>query len=214
MSWTDRGGRLLAGLALLGCMAGGPAGYDFPGEASVGAAVRGNIAVHTGRGIGPERLARLEASFRESAPDTVRFDFDSARVDPSERATLERQAGWLRRNPMALVRIEGHADLVGGERYNERLGLQRARAVATRLAAFGVDPARLQAVESFGETRPVVPVEGREPRNRRAVLALVGWGRPPPGFGFDGKRAVLAYTRYQEDRVEEVQIEEAAGDGG
>lgn len=194
-------------LALSAAAAAQPAGHGGPGDATFGQAVRGNFAIHAGLPAPAHRLARLDAAFREAAPSAMTFAFDSARLDAEAERTLAAQAAWLRLNPHATLRFEGHADRVGGESYNDRLGLRRARAAAARLVELGVDPARLVAVESFGERRPAVDVPGPEPLNRRAVVALVGWGRPYPAEGFDGKRALNTYRRYVSDQVEQARAE-------
>jgi outer membrane protein OmpA-like peptidoglycan-associated protein len=219
MSWSDSPRRRLragvaaaAALAALATSAAAqPAGYGGPGDRTFGEAVRGNFAIHAGLGASPSRLERLSEAFESAAPGRLLFDFDSATLDAEARKVLAAQARWLRLNPHATLRLEGHADRVGGEPYNERLGLRRARAVAHGLVALGVHPGRLATLESRGETRPAVETEGRERRNRRVVVALVGWGRPMPTDGFDGNRALNAYRRYISDEVEEAAAE-GAGD--
>mgnify|MGYP005848353339 CR=1 FL=1 len=204
--------RALAALALAGalgaCAEPGLMGEPDPGL-GFGVANAANIAMHTGAPLSAAQLARLSDAFRAAAPDTVNFDFDSARLDAEAERVLAAQAAWLRAHPGALMRLEGHADLVGPERYNDRLGLRRARAVAARLAALGVDRARLRAVESRGMRDPVVPVEERERLNRRAVTLVEGWGRPDAGIGLDGKRARLAYDAYTADKSERVVLDTA-----
>jgi len=220
MSWSERILRralsvalaaVSGALVLTGAAAAQPAGHGGPGDRSFGQAVNGNVAIHAGLGASPRRMARLAAAFETAAPGVLTFDFDSAALGDDGERILAAQARWLTLNPHATLRLEGHADLVGGEPYNARLGLRRARAVARRLVELGVHPARLAAVESYGESRPVVPLEGRERRNRRVVVALVGWGRPYPAHGFDGRRARNAYQRYVTDAAEEAAAETAGG---
>lgn len=220
MSWSERILRRALSVALaaasgaavlVGAAAAQPAGHGGPGDRIFGEAVRGNVAIHAGLGASPRRMARLEAAFESAAPGALTFDFDSAALEGESERILAAQARWLTLNPHATLRLEGHADLVGGEPYNARLGLRRARAAARRLVELGVHPARLAAIESYGESRPVVPLEGRERRNRRVVVALVGWGRPYPAHGFDGQRARNTYQRYVTDAAEEASAD-TAGD--
>ena len=209
MCWTDRPrrGALAAGLAALtlaGCA--GDVG-TLPGQQSFGEATRVNLALQAGLAIDAAQLRALAEDFAAAAPDTVTFDFDSARPDATADAVLAAQARWLQANPGALMRLEGHADLVGAEAYNDRLGLRRAQAVASRLAALGVAPARLRAVESRGFRDPVVPTPDPERRNRRVVTLVEGYGVRADGPGMDGKRAALAYDAYSTRRTEAVTLD-------
>lgn len=200
---------LLAALLLAGC-ADKTAG-QLPVDGQVGLATTYNIRVHAGGQPAADRLLALVADFRASAPHTVTFAFDSAKLDAEARAALDRQAEWLSAHPGALVRLYGHADLVGTERYNDRLGLRRARAAAAHLVDAGVERGRIRLIESRGEREPVIPVQTREERNRRVVTAVEGYGAAWAGGGFDGKRALLTYTEYTQDAGEEAEAE-AAGE--
>jgi hypothetical protein len=84
---------------------------------------------------------------------------------------------------------------VGSNAYNKSLGQRRANAVVAYLASQGVSRARLEAVASFGETRPLVYTEGPERANRRTVTEVSGLvaRRPAP---LDGKYAELIYREY------------------
>jgi outer membrane protein OmpA-like peptidoglycan-associated protein len=63
------------------------------------------------------------------------------------------------------VVIEGHADYVGRDEYNQKLGLRRAQMVMKELAAQGVEPDRMSAA-SLGESKPLL---GQETDWARAV---------------------------------------------
>ncbi|MEM6439391.1 MAG: OmpA family protein [Pseudomonadota bacterium] len=178
-----------------------------PTPGSLGVSVVSNAAIMTGDLTSREQLLRMSADFRRSAPDQVRFDFASARIDEEAERDLQRQAAWLIRNPGVIVVLEGHADEPGSAAVNERLGLRRARAVADRLSTFGVNPNQLLALESLGERDPVVPVDARERRNRRVETIVAGFGAPFGGRGFDGKRALLGYIEYVGDQSEGAQAQ-------
>ncbi|MCX7670154.1 MAG: OmpA family protein, partial [Anaerolineae bacterium] len=53
----------------------------------------------------------------------------------------------------------------------------------------------LEAVVSYGKTRPLIPVPGPEIRNRRAVTEVTGFvsGRPAP---LNGKYAEVIFREY------------------
>jgi peptidoglycan-associated lipoprotein len=104
----------------------------------------------------------------------VFFDYDSAELRPDALGTLDAVAAWLAQNPQVNATIEGHCDERGTREYNLALGERRAAAVASYLAAAGVDPARLQTV-SYGKERPAVvgSDETAWAQNRRAAFVRV-----------------------------------------
>jgi outer membrane protein OmpA-like peptidoglycan-associated protein len=72
------------------------------------------------------------------------------------------------------VALEGYADWIGSEGYNERLGLARAEAVRRYLAEQLKIPADQISVVSYGESNPSAPNTTREGRalNRRVVIKV------------------------------------------
>jgi outer membrane protein OmpA-like peptidoglycan-associated protein len=72
------------------------------------------------------------------------------------------------------VALEGYADWIGTEGYNERLGLARAEAVRRYLAEHLQIPADQISVVSYGESNPQAPNTTREGRaiNRRVVIKV------------------------------------------
>ncbi len=97
------------------------------------------------------------------------FDFDQATLSEQARASLDRNASFLREYPALRLRIEGHCDERGTTEYNLALGDRRANTVKEYLSQLGVETSRFLTV-SFGEERPEDP--GHSPsawaRNRRA----------------------------------------------
>ena len=107
--------------------------------------------------------------------DRVFFDFDKSDLKPDARATLEKQAAWLKRFPSITVTIEGHCDERGTREYNLALGERRANAAKDFLVALGINPGRLNTV-SYGKERPVAfgHDEAAWAQNRRAVMTVTG----------------------------------------
>ena len=202
MSRVIRTALLLAAGAALASCSSEIAGRLPSDGATYGVAVQTNQLVQTAFGAAEQRLIAYSDKFGAEAQDTVTFDFDSSRLDAEARRALDGQAAWLRANPTVRMRVYGHADKVGAESYNDRLGLRRARAVVRYLASKGVPRNRLDAVESLGERQPVVDTEERERRNRRAVTAVEGFAAGYAGPNLDGKRALLGYKEYTADRGE------------
>ena len=200
---------LLAVSALgLSACANGQLG-DSPNQGVYGLAAAHNDRVQIAYGDPAERLRALNAAFQAAAPDTVTFEFDRSALDSTARRALDQQAAWLRDNETVRIAVVGHTDLVGGEGYNNRLGLTRARAAASYLVSKGVASRRIDVVESRGEREPVVATEERERRNRRAETAVVGFDFGYVGTGLDGEYAQRVYDRYQSGgiRVQEGAVE-------
>ncbi len=104
--------------------------------------------------------------------EAVLFEFGKWDLKPEARPTLEKLARLARLRPGA-IRVEGHTDNVGTERFNQVLSELRARVVALELARLGVDPKRLVA-RGYGPSRPVAPNDSDEnrARNRRVEIIL------------------------------------------
>jgi len=99
------------------------------------------------------------------------FDFDQAIVKRDGHMELNKHAVFLRENPSARVRIEGHADERGTREYNLALGERRANAVRAYLMAQGASSSQMEVI-SYGEERPAT--DGHNERawgmNRRVEL--------------------------------------------
>lgn len=141
-------------------------------------------------------LANLQAQFRQAAPDMINFEFNKAVLDAEARSILDRQAAWIKANPAILFKVYGHTDLVGSDGYNRRLGQRRAQAAVNYLVSRGVRRGQVQAVASFGESRPLIATQNPERLNRRTVTEIVGFDRRFGDFDFDGKVANNIYTGY------------------
>lgn len=185
-----------------------------PENASFGLANGNNLLVQSAEYQRGDFLMDVRAEFASSVPDVVTFDFDSASLDRAARQALDAQAVWLRDNPNVRVRVGGHTDLVGGEAYNDRLGLLRARAAARYLLRKGVARGRIDTVESRGEREPVVQTDGRERQNRRTLTEVAGFTHGFVGEGMDGRRALLMYRRYVSDSVEAPAAQSSSSGGG
>lgn len=137
----------------------------------------------------------LAERFADEVPGTINFEFNSARLDGIAVATLTQQANWIKQFPEVRFRVYGHTDLVGSGAYNKSLGLRRAQAVVAFFAGQGISRSRLEALASYGETRPVVVTDGPELRNRRTVTEVSGFVKSNP-TELDGKYAMVIYREY------------------
>jgi peptidoglycan-associated lipoprotein len=103
----------------------------------------------------------------------VLFDYDSARIRPSEESKLEAVAAYLKANPGKLV-VEGHCDERGTAEYNRALGERRAIAARDELVKLGADTSRMTTI-SYGKDRPADPGhdETAWAKNRRCEFVVV-----------------------------------------
>jgi len=105
----------------------------------------------------------------------VHFAYARSRIKGDSFELLNQVAQAINDNPdIQKVRIEGHTDSRGSEKYNQRLSERRANSVMQYLLGKGVDPKRLQAV-GYGESKPIAPNstdKGRE-ANRRVEFVIV-----------------------------------------
>lgn len=142
----------------------------------------------------------LAERFAREVPNTVNFAFDSAVLDAEAQTILRRQAAWIRQFPEVRFRVFGHTDLVGSERYNQGLGLRRARAAASFIAQQGVGRNRIEGVISQGQTQPLIPTPERERQNRRAVTEVSGFVQGNPRI-LNGEYARVVHRQYIESAV-------------
>lgn len=164
----------------------------FIDEGNFGNPTMNNTLIQTGQ---MQYAVTLNNRFSAEVPTMVNFEFDSAVLDPEAQAILRQQADWIRQFPEVRFRVYGHTDLVGSDAYNQRLGLRRAQAVVRYLTTQGISRSRLEAVASFGETRPLVDTQDPERRNRRTVTEVSGFVQSHPTL-LDGKYGEVIYREY------------------
>jgi len=150
---------------------------DLPPPVNSAATTPDSVATDSGAvssSAAPGSQADLVAT---AGSDRVMFDYDSVELTDAARATLQRQAEWLRKYPAVGFTIEGHADERGTREYNLALGDRRANATKNFLAAQGIATSRLRTI-SYGKERPEVQGSDEEgyAQNRRAVSVVAPAG--------------------------------------
>ena len=85
----------------------------------------------------------------------VAFRFDSAELTELGKGQVYLAAQKLKEKSDLTIVIEGHADNIGSDEYNQKLGLRRAETVMKELAAQGVESERMSAA-SLGESKPLL----------------------------------------------------------
>jgi len=107
-------------------------------------------------------------------PDRVFFATNKSSLTTASRATLRKQATYLRKNKKLNVTIEGHADERGTREYNLALGERRANAAKDYLMTYGISGKRISVI-SYGKEKPVnaasTPLAWSQ--NRRSVTVKV-----------------------------------------
>ncbi|MEM1112265.1 MAG: OmpA family protein [Pseudomonadota bacterium] len=111
-------------------------------------------------------------------PPEVTFSlyFESGSSDtltPASQAKVAELRELLAERPAPEIAVVGHTDTVGDLEDNDRLSLERARAVAAQVQAAGVSAVSIQA-SGRGERELLVPTADRvdEPRNRRVEITI------------------------------------------
>ena len=107
-------------------------------------------------------------------PDRVFFATNKSTLTTAARATLRKQATYLRKNKNLNVTIEGHADERGTREYNLALGERRANGARDYLMTYGISGKRISVI-SYGKEKPVNPASTplAWSQNRRSVTVKV-----------------------------------------
>lgn len=115
----------------------------------------------------------LRTQFQQQVGDRIFFAFDKSDITAESRATLQRQADFLKQHGEISVTIEGHCDERGTREYNLGLGERRANATKQALVALGIAANRMNTI-SYGKERPAVlgHNEAAWAQNRRAVTVI------------------------------------------
>lgn len=161
-------------------------------DGDFGNATMNNTLIHSGQ---RDYTMALGSRFASEVPSTVNFAFGSAVLDAQARAILDRQAHWMGQFPELRFSVYGHTDLVGSQGSNQALGRARARAVVEYLATRGISSSRLDALVSYGETRPLIPTPNPEVQNRRTVTEVAGFVKNHPTV-LNGKYAQVIMREY------------------
>ncbi|MES0825982.1 OmpA family protein [Ruegeria sp. SCP11] len=177
------------------------AGYEVD-QGVFGNATLNNVQVMNGELTYAQILGQR---FAAEVPTQINFAFDSAQLDATAQRILLRQADWIKQFPEARFRVYGHTDAVGSAGYNKALGQRRANAAVAFLTQQGISRSRLEAVVSFGKSRPLIDTPDRDRRNRRTVTEVSGFVDRAPQL-LDGKYAEVIYREYVASAVRESYI--------
>ncbi len=120
-------------------------------------------------------LTPISQSVAIPAPtnDTVLFSINSAKLTEAEKERLSQIAEVLKMDSSLKVEVQGNADSVGTQAYNEALSRDRAASVIQELKNSGVKSSQI-SMKAFGESNPVADNDTDEGRsqNRRTDIIL------------------------------------------
>ncbi len=137
--------------------------------------------------VGKGAIAPAPVMAARPADFHILFDFNKTAVNPKYYNNFKSVADYLKAYKQIVLRIEGYADAIGSEAYNQALSLRRAQSVSAYLSTnFNVSRSRMYVV-GLGEQHPVADNSTREGRrlNRRAELNYLVPVATPPEVGFD-----------------------------
>lgn len=122
-----------------------------------------------------ERLANGQVEYEVVSEHRVQFDFDDYRLTPDAELVLDDLGAKLASYPRYVLEIRGYADATGPDRYNFRLGNERAESVQRHMMRRFEVPASRVAIVSFGEEDPMADNDSRDGReqNRRVQVRLL-----------------------------------------
>jgi outer membrane protein OmpA-like peptidoglycan-associated protein len=126
-----------------------------------------------------EEIASINLRFAAEVSPVINFEFDKADLTLAAQAILDDQAAWMQRFVNLRFSVYGHTDLVGSEGYNLDLAKRRAEGVVAYLAGKGVTPGQLEALQIYGEAKPIVAADRREALNRRTVTEVTNYSTMP-----------------------------------
>ena len=112
--------------------------------------------------------------FQLVLPDSIWAGMRIGKLTPAAASKLEPLAALLASNPDYQIQIEAYSDSKGDEISLQQFTQERARALAERFQAAGVEPGRIQA-NGMGAANPVAPnttLNGRT-KNRRIEITFV-----------------------------------------
>ena len=127
-----------------------------------------------------ERLAA--GQYTEVATHQVQFEFDDYKLGSAAGSTLDQIGSVLASHPRYALEVRGYADAKGTDRYNYKLGRERAEEVVRYLMAHHNVPMSRIAMVSFGEESPVADNSSTDGRaqNRRVQVRVLELNTNPP----------------------------------
>lgn len=174
-------GSLALATALAGCAGSSwqfwktSSSTEAPSEPAVATATPAAPAAPSSAAATPVSTGPARSQDFAARPDLadVRFRAGFVTVGQADAPALDAVVRWLKDNPSAHVRIEGHSDDLGTPSANMAVGEKRAMSVMRYLVSKGLEPGRISIV-SYGSDRPVCmeKTSACRAKNRRAHFVV------------------------------------------
>jgi len=105
----------------------------------------------------------------------VNFDFDKFTIRKADEVDLKKAIEFVKKYPNANVKIEGHTDSIGSDKYNQKLSEKRAEAIQNYLIEKGAVKKTDISTVGYGESKPVADNKTSKGRaeNRRAEILIL-----------------------------------------
>ena len=156
---------------------------DAQGQTRLDRKHQGAVIGSSGFGSGPFEVGNLRIARDFSAALAAQpalpqrfqlyFKIGSAELTEESEQSIEDAFETIRQRGPSAVSVIGHTDTLSGQRWNEQLGLIRAKAVAEMLRKRHIEVIDLR-VSSHGERNLLIktPDGVSEPRNRRVEISV------------------------------------------
>ena len=106
---------------------------------------------------------------------TINFDFNKSKIRNKDKEQLKQAIDFVKKYKGYKIKLEGHTDWIGTEKYNQGLSERRAEATKKYLIKKGsVTEQRISSV-GYGELKPVASNKTRDGRakNRRVEILIL-----------------------------------------
>ncbi|NNJ81395.1 MAG: OmpA family protein, partial [Flavobacteriaceae bacterium] len=125
-------------------------------------------------GADVDAVAAIGGALRLNIDSAVLFDTAEYQLKESATSELEKLLEAVKEIPEGTIIVEGHTDNVGSPQSNLKLSENRAKEVSAYLKS-NLPEDYKYAIKGYGETRPVVPNDSDENRqkNRRVEILVV-----------------------------------------
>lgn len=121
-----------------------------------------------------EDASRTEEGISFTLSSDLLFPTNSSYLTEKAKVELSKLSKLLNSDKTKKVRVDGHTDSTGEEKYNQWLSEKRANSVKTFLQDAGVSGGRI-SIKGLGQTKPVADnktPEGRQKNRRVEVIIL------------------------------------------
>jgi outer membrane protein OmpA-like peptidoglycan-associated protein len=108
---------------------------------------------------------------KELTFDFVHFGFDKSNLTKDAKKILDNAYDVITKYADAKIKLGGHTDSIGSDKYNLKLSVKRANVVQKYLVKKGMNESQITS-EGFGESKPVAPNKTAKDRsqNRRTEI--------------------------------------------